>query len=164
MTKTPKLLSKTPNSRKSRNRFSGWKVTRKRDSVQLTFYGKKLNVQQQQQQNAVLQNYSQRSRPLVLLPDKGWVLFLRFENKEIIIFFPADYNSLERRVICSIERFGRKLTIFRPIVLHEICSNWFTSLRHFAEKFRELYGKLKTLLDAFWHSYIPQIGSMQSFV
>jgi len=71
MTKTPKLLSKTPNSRKSRNRFSGWKVTRKRDSVQLTFYGKKLNVQQQQQQNAVLQNDSQRSRPLVLLPDKG---------------------------------------------------------------------------------------------
>ena len=31
------------------------------------------------------------------------------------------------------------------------------------KKYRQIYGKLKMCLNVFWHSYIPQIWSIQSF-
>ena len=41
--------------------------------------------------------------------------------------------------------------------------NCYYKYRSWEKKYREMYGKLKTGLDAFWHSYIPPIIFLQSF-
>ena len=38
-----------------------------------------------------------------------------------------------------------------------------SSLTRATSKLRQMYGNVKTQLDAFWHSYIPQLFSVKSF-